>query len=42
VVTNHAFATMIPSNFTVLDAFVNDKEAPLVRPNVPNVSGPGV
>ncbi len=35
VVTNHAFATMIPSNFTVLDVFVDDKEAPLVRPNVP-------
>ena len=35
VVTNHAFATMIPANFTVLDVFVDDKEFPLVRPNVP-------
>jgi len=26
---------MIPSNFTVLDVFVDDKETPLVRPNVP-------
>jgi sugar lactone lactonase YvrE len=35
LVTNHAFATMIPSNFTVLDVFVDDKEEPLVRPSVP-------
>ena len=35
LVTNHAFATMIPSNFTVLDVFVDDKGQPLVRPNVP-------
>jgi sugar lactone lactonase YvrE len=34
VVTNHAFATAIPANFTVLDVFVDDKEFPLVRPNV--------
>jgi len=26
---------MIPSNFTVLDVFVDDKETPLVLPNVP-------
>ncbi|HEX8845311.1 MAG TPA: hypothetical protein VF791_11735 [Pyrinomonadaceae bacterium] len=32
LVTNHAFATMIPSNFTVLDVFVDDKESPLVKP----------
>ena len=31
LLTNHAFATMIPSNFTVLDVFVDDKEFPLVR-----------
>jgi hypothetical protein len=35
LLTNHAFATMIPANFTVLDVFVDDKEAPLVRPNIP-------
>ena len=35
LLTNHAFATMIPSNFTVLDVFVDDKEQPLVRPNIP-------
>ena len=35
LLTNHAFATMIPSNFTVLDVFVNDKESPLVRPTIP-------
>jgi sugar lactone lactonase YvrE len=35
LLTNHAFATMIPSNFTVLDVFVNDKEFPLVRPSIP-------
>lgn len=34
LLTNHAFATMIPSNFTVLDVFVDDKESPLVRPNI--------
>ena len=34
LLTNHAFATMIPANFTVLDVFVDDKEFPLVRPNV--------
>ncbi|MBC7912096.1 MAG: SMP-30/gluconolactonase/LRE family protein [Pyrinomonadaceae bacterium] len=35
LVTNHAFATMIPQNFTVLDVFVDDKESPLVKPNIP-------
>lgn len=35
LLTNHAFATMIPSNFTLLDVFVDDKEQPLVRPNIP-------
>ncbi len=34
LLTNHAFATMIPTNFTVLDVFVDDKESPLVRPHV--------
>lgn len=34
LLTNHAFATMIPANFTVLDVAVDDKEFPLVRPNV--------
>ncbi len=33
--TNHAFATMIPAHFTVLDVFVDDKELPLVRPILP-------
>jgi sugar lactone lactonase YvrE len=35
LLTNHAFATMIPSNFTLLSVFVDDKEAPLIRPNIP-------
>ena len=35
LLTNHAFATAIPSNFTVLDVFVDDKESPLVRPSIP-------
>ena len=35
VLTNHAFATLIPANFTVLDVFVDDKESPLVRPSIP-------
>ena len=38
LLTNHAFATMIPSNFTVLDVFVNDKEFPLERPSIPQGS----
>jgi sugar lactone lactonase YvrE len=32
VVTNHAFATMIPDHFVALDVFVDDKESPLVKP----------
>ena len=35
VLTNHAFATAIPSNFTILDVYVDDKEFPLVRPSIP-------
>jgi sugar lactone lactonase YvrE len=35
LLSNHAFATGIPSNFTVLDVFVDDKESPLIRPNIP-------
>jgi len=35
LLSNHAFATGVPSNFTVLDVFVDDKESPLVRPNLP-------
>jgi sugar lactone lactonase YvrE len=35
LLTNHAFATGIPSNFTVLNVFVGDKESALVRPDVP-------
>lgn len=35
LLTNHAFATAIPQNFTVLDVFVDDKELPLVRPSIP-------
>jgi sugar lactone lactonase YvrE len=33
-VTNHAFATGIPSNFTLLDVFVDEKGDPLERPDV--------
>jgi sugar lactone lactonase YvrE len=35
LVTNHAFATMIPSNFTVLDVYVGDKGSPLSKPDLP-------
>jgi sugar lactone lactonase YvrE len=35
VITNHAFATLNPAHYTVLDVFVDDKESPLVRPNIP-------
>ena len=35
LLSNHAFATGVPSNFTVLDVFVDDKESPLARPNLP-------
>jgi len=34
VITNHAFATMIPAHFVVLDVFVNDKGVPLVKPDL--------
>ena len=33
--TNHAFATGIPSQFTVLDVYVNDSAAPLAKPDLP-------
>ena len=32
VLTNHAFLTMIPSHYVVLDVFVDDKESPLAKP----------
>src|SRR5215207_9187747 len=35
LVTNHAFATMIPANFTVLDVYVGDKGSPLSKPDLP-------
>ncbi|MBV9469590.1 MAG: hypothetical protein JOZ57_10145, partial [Abitibacteriaceae bacterium] len=35
LVTNHAFATLIPSHYTVLNVFVDDKGLPLVRPHLP-------
>lgn len=35
LVTNHAFATGIPSNFTVLDVYVGDKGSPLSKPDLP-------
>jgi sugar lactone lactonase YvrE len=34
LVTNHAFATMIPSNFNVLDVYVGDKGSPLSKPDL--------
>ncbi len=34
LVTNHAFATMLPTQFKVLDVFVNDTGSPLVKPIV--------
>jgi sugar lactone lactonase YvrE len=33
--TNHAFATGIPSNFTVLNVYVDDKGSPLSKPDLP-------
>ncbi len=33
--TNHAFATGIPSQFTVLDVYVNDSASPLAKPELP-------
>lgn len=35
LITNHAFATMIPSHFNVLDAYVGDKGSPLSKPELP-------
>ncbi|HWS89836.1 MAG TPA: SMP-30/gluconolactonase/LRE family protein [Pyrinomonadaceae bacterium] len=35
LLSNHAFATMIPSNFTVLDVYVGDKGSPLSKPDLP-------
>ncbi|HEX8501692.1 MAG TPA: SMP-30/gluconolactonase/LRE family protein [Pyrinomonadaceae bacterium] len=35
LVTNHAFATMIPANFNVLDVYVGDKGSPLSKPDLP-------
>ncbi len=35
LVSNHAFATNLPSHFTVLDVFVGDTASPLERPNLP-------
>jgi sugar lactone lactonase YvrE len=35
LVTNHAFATMWPQHFRVLDVFVNDVGSPLVKPILP-------
>jgi sugar lactone lactonase YvrE len=34
LVTNHAFATMIPSDMTVLDVYVGDKGSPLSKPDL--------
>jgi sugar lactone lactonase YvrE len=35
LVTNHAFATGIPSQFTVLDVYVGDTASPLAKPMLP-------
>jgi sugar lactone lactonase YvrE len=35
LVTNHAFATMWPAHFRVLDVYVNDVGSPLVKPLLP-------
>lgn len=35
LLSNHAFATMIPTNFTVLDVYVGDKGSPLSKPDLP-------
>lgn len=35
LVTNHAFATMLPAQFTLLDVWVKDTESPLAKPLVP-------
>jgi sugar lactone lactonase YvrE len=33
--TNHAFVTMIPSHFNVLDVYVGDTASPLAKPDLP-------
>jgi sugar lactone lactonase YvrE len=35
LLTNHAFATMIPEHFQVLDVYVGDKGSPLSKPDLP-------
>ena len=35
LVTNHAFLTGIPTHFTILKVFVDDKGLPLIRPDLP-------
>ncbi|MBV9924405.1 MAG: SMP-30/gluconolactonase/LRE family protein [Acidobacteria bacterium] len=35
LLTNHAFATGIPSHFQVLDVYVGDKGSPLSKPDLP-------
>ena len=35
LLTNHAFATEIPSHFNVLDVYVGDKGSPLSKPDLP-------
>lgn len=35
LVTNHAFSDPDPSHSTIVDLFVNDQGAPLVRPSIP-------
>ncbi len=37
LLTNHAFVTGVldPGQFSVVDVFVDDKESPLVKPNIP-------
>jgi sugar lactone lactonase YvrE len=35
LLTNHAFATMIPSHFNVLNVYVGDKGSPLSKPELP-------
>jgi sugar lactone lactonase YvrE len=41
LLTNHAFFTMIPANFTVLSVFVNDKASPLLRSDDDDDDGHG-
>ena len=35
LVTNHAFATGLPTQFTLLDVWVKDSESPLAKPILP-------